>query len=359
MKHLPTLKAPSLLFAVMITMAGLLLSSHALANSKTDKIYLKNGDRITGEIKELTQGQLRLKTDAIDTIYIKWEDIDYIDSDKWLQVELSDGSRFFGQTPEPEEIDNTLSLSTSRGVIDLKADDIVRMESIKINQSFWDRLDGRIKIGFNFTKASDVAQFNLNTNADYRTRKYLASVSLDTNLTRKSEGTDTRRADLTGTYLRFRPNRFFRFGSVSAQTNEELGIDLRGLVALGLGRYLVQAQRTDLQLALGLAANIERTTSDELIDSQSEASWEGLISAEWRVFKLYSPKSNWRVRAQLYPGLSDTDRNRGNLDVNFSQEFWKDLFWDMSFYYSYDSKPPDSALAKDDYGINTSIGYSF
>ena len=46
----------------------LMLGIHrpALAQ-KTDLIYLENGDRVTGEIKEMEQGRLRLKTDSFVT----------------------------------------------------------------------------------------------------------------------------------------------------------------------------------------------------------------------------------------------------------------------------------------------------
>ena len=37
-----------------------------------DKIFLKNGDQITGTIKELDRGKLRIKTKTMDTVYINW-----------------------------------------------------------------------------------------------------------------------------------------------------------------------------------------------------------------------------------------------------------------------------------------------
>jgi len=339
----------------------LMLCSTAFAvNKKTDLIYLKNGDRITGEIKSLDQGQLLLKTDALGNVMIKWEDINYINSDKWLQVELTDGSRFFGQAPEPESNTDNLILQTSRGPVSLDPNQVVKIEAININETFWQRLDGSLKLGFNFSKASDVTQLNLNANAGYRTRKYLANVALNTNLTRNGEGTDTTRGDLTGTYFRFRPNRWFWVGSLSAQTNEELGIEFRALGSGGIGRFLFQTPRSNLATSLGLAANLEKTITDsDTTDNDNEASWEGVIGIEWNFYKLYSPKASWRLSANAYPGITETNRNRGNLDLNFSQEFWKDLFWDLSFYYSYDSKPPTGALSKEDFGIVTSIGYSF
>jgi len=343
-----------LLLILLLTIGGEL---HA--GSKTDLIYLKNGDRITGEIKELSQGLMRLSTNAIDTIYIKWEDINYIKSDKWLQVELTDGARFFGQAPVPDESKNMLIIQTQRGPVELDFNDVVRMEQIKVDETFWQRVDGNIKLGYNYTQASDVGTLNASVSTSYRTREYLASASFNSTLTNNSAGDDTKRADLTGTYLRFKGERWFWFGSLSAQTNEELGIDLRLIGSGGMGRYFKQTAKTEWFAALGLAANVEQTVEDADANSENEASWEGLIQSEWTFFRLYSPKSRWKIKAQLYPGISDTERNRGNLDLSFSQEFFKDLFWDMSFYYSYDSKPPESALSKEDYGIVTSVGYTF
>jgi hypothetical protein len=57
--------------------------------------------------------------------------------------------------------------------------------------------------------------------------------------------------------------------------------------------------------------------------------------------------------------VSDRDRLRGNFNTTLRQEFVTDLFWDLSFYYDYDSKPLQGALAKEDWGIVTSLGYEF
>jgi hypothetical protein len=63
--------------------------------------------------------------------------------------------------------------------------------------------------------------------------------------------------------------------------------------------------------------------------------------------------------------LSDTGRVRGELDIKLKWEMIEDLFWELSFYDSYDSRPPipmeigAEKPVKNDYGIVTSIGYNF
>ena len=85
-----------------ITMIGLLLallstwSFEALAQRKTDVVTLYNGDRITGEIKGLLGGILKLSTDAMGTLNIEWQEVSHLESDYYYEVRLSKGTRHFG-----------------------------------------------------------------------------------------------------------------------------------------------------------------------------------------------------------------------------------------------------------------------
>jgi putative salt-induced outer membrane protein YdiY len=335
---------------LMLLMLG--ISPPALAQ-KTDLIYLENGDRVTGEIKELQQGQLRVKTDAFGTIYVAWEDIDRVNSEKWIQIEMADGTRMFGQMPQSDTA-GVIELNTLKGIQEVDLDAVVRAETIKVGQSFWQRLDKTLRVGLNYTKASDVGIFNIAADATYRTQKYRVSVALDSVATRKAQGTDSRQANFSGTTLWYRPNRWFWFGSAALQTDDELGIDLRALFTAGTGRFVMQTKRTELWLAAGLAANQEYS-----VESVSDTALEGLLQAEWNFFKLHMPRSNIKASLSLYPGITETDRFRGNFNIELRQEFIADMFWDLTFYLMYDSKPPQGAQANENYGVITSLGYSF
>ena len=51
-------------------LAFIFLSQLTLKAQKNDTIYLRNGDRITGELKKFEYGLLNLSTDAMKTISI-------------------------------------------------------------------------------------------------------------------------------------------------------------------------------------------------------------------------------------------------------------------------------------------------
>lgn len=339
--------------AAVLMLLGFWLSTPVFGSGKTDLIYLRNGDRITGEIKEMRQAQMRLKTDPMGDVWIKWEDVERIQSDKWIQIELQDGQKFFGRLPLSEE-KNVLSVETLKGETAVSMAAVVRAKPIKIDKTFWERLESNLKVGFNYTKASRVGTLNVSADSTYRAEKYQVNAGFNSTVTRTSPGNDSQQGDLNGTLIWYRPNRWFRWGAAGLQRNDELGIDLRTIVSAGLGRFAWQTQKTELYLAAGLAGNREWT-----VDSAKELNLEGALIFDWTFFRLYTPKSHIKTTAQLYPGISESDRIRGDLLIELRQEFVADLFWDLTFRFNYDSRPPQGAQAKEDFTIVTSLGYNF
>ena len=64
--------------------------------AKTDVVVLINGNAVTGEIESLEFGSLRYSTDSMGSVNIDWEDVVGVTSNQQLQVELVNGSRYFG-----------------------------------------------------------------------------------------------------------------------------------------------------------------------------------------------------------------------------------------------------------------------
>ena len=84
----------------------MVLFSHTAWAQKTDIVYLKNGDRITGEVKNLSRGKLELSTDHMGTVFIEWDKIQQLISNTGQSIELTDGQRYYGWvrgfSPRPE-----------------------------------------------------------------------------------------------------------------------------------------------------------------------------------------------------------------------------------------------------------------
>ncbi len=72
-----------------------------------------------------------------------------------------------------------------------------------------------------------------------------------------------------------------------------------------------------------------------------------------------TPELDLSTQLQLAPNLTDSGRLRGEFDISLRWELVEDLFWELSFYDSHDSKPVVPGAEENDFGVNTSLGWDF
>ncbi len=80
------------------------------------------------------------------------------------------------------------------------------------------------------------------------------------------------------------------------------------------------------------------------------------MNLEW--FRYDEPELDMSMAFTLYHRLSGSKEPRGNVDVNLRWEIFKDFFWGVSFYYTYDRQAENEEEAND-YGSFTSLGWKF
>jgi hypothetical protein len=319
---------------------------------KTDVVVLINGDEVTGEVKGLDFGALSYSTDSMGTVNIDWEDIVSLTSNQTLQVEVSTGARFFGTLITASD-NQHIAVVRAGGIEELNKSTVVRMTPIDVDDSFLDRLEGSVSFGFNTGKASGVSQGNLNASVRYRARDYLVGITTNSTITDQPGQDTTRRASVTLNYQRFRANRWYTDWFSTYETNEELGIQNRVSLGGGVGRFFVQTNKNQFSILAGLVATRETFTGDD----QGETNAEGKIAIRY-LRRVLAPSTDLAFTSNIYPLLEDFSQFRAETDMTLRREIIEDLFLDLSFYHSYTSNPPTDA-EKEDYGVITSIGYSF
>jgi hypothetical protein len=141
-------------FVALAVLCGLVLPAHA--RPKTDVVVLKNGDRITCEIKNLNRGKLTVKTDDMGTLYIEWNNIASVTSTGLFEIEDLAGHLYFG--PLETIPDEGLQVATADGIETVPLATIARM--LNYEASFWSRLSGSLDVGFAYTKSSELSEFS-------------------------------------------------------------------------------------------------------------------------------------------------------------------------------------------------------
>jgi hypothetical protein len=341
------------LCTAICAIAGLFaVCGSAQAAPRTDVVILVNGDHLTGEVKGLEQGKLQFKTDAAGTLYIEWDKIASLESQQFLQIELANGLRYFGQAPASRD-PRTLHIVTGEDVKgwDLKMANVVRIDPIE--KDFLKRIDGYLTAGYNYTKANDLQTFTFTGGLNTRTTTHQWSLDGSSTLNSQQGNRDSSRWNLSGSYRHFLADRWFlqAFGGFEGN---DLGLDLRSSLGGAYGRYLAQTNRQDWAVYAGLAYTREQFTGREQADGL-----EAVFGTGYSFFRYDSPEASLDATLNLLPSLTQTGRLRAEGNLRSRYEIVKDLFFEVSLYGSYDSDPGESAISNTDYGLTTSLGYSF
>jgi hypothetical protein len=318
---------------------------------KTDVVFLKNGDRVTGEIKGLDKGILELSTDHMGTVFIEWRDIEEVVSTTGQSIELTNGQRFYGELSKPE-ITDMVNVETGGGTVGLSIDDIIAM--YPVGAGFWDRLDISASLGFSWDKGSSVGRYTVGMDTEYRDPAFITRANFIMEITTQEGRDNSKRATLDAHHLRFKMNKQYLGYFGSLERNDELGLDLRTLLGAGYGWVPVRSNNNWFSLAAGLDVNREIPT-----DGESSTNLEAVGMVRYEYYRYSQPKRKFSANLAVFPGLTDWGRWRANFTTDFRWELISDLFWNLNFYASFDSSPISENASKSDYGITSSLGYNF
>ena len=338
-------------FLLSIFFLILLLSSPPTLAQKTDVITFKNGDQLTVDIKEFIRGKLRATTIGLGTIYIEWQAIESVETSKIYQVELSSGVLLLG-TIKRAEAGAGMNVLTASGPQAVDFADVAQIQRVKRDRSIWDRIDGSVQFGLNYTSGSEIGQTNFGLNAYFLEAKYAVGTDLSGTFTTGSATNDTQRYNWGVNYYRLLQNRWFWLANTNLDSNDQLGIDLRLLAGGGVGRFLIKNNSSRWMASAGLAA------SRELRRDNNQTQIEGQLITEYSYYFFVPKKTDLNFILSLYPGLTQSDRLRGNFDTTIRWEIIKDFTLDLTYFFSWDNQPPQGA-ASNDTGVTTSIGYTF
>ena len=332
---------------------ALLFAWESAISADTDTVIFENGDRLTGELKSLQRGKLKFKTDATGTISIEWDKVAYLRSEQNVQVDTNTGKRYLGHLVATQA-SNKVSVSTASGTVELDAMSVVMLAPIE--ERGINRLDGNVTAGYNFAKASSVQQVQLGLDLAIRSEVRVINVSASSSQSDSADSEASQRHNLGMGYSRLRANHWFNFGNVNFDSNDELNLDLRTSFGAGIGRYLKQTNSAVLAVAAGLQVSREDYTSGT---EENNDTVEAVLALDWDWFRYDTPELDLSTSLRVFPNLSDTGRVRGEFDIRLRWEIIEDLFWQLSFYESFDSNPTVDDTPSTDYGITTSLGWQF
>ncbi len=329
-----------------------LMSTPVLGRDKTDVVILRNGDHVTGEIKSLERGKMRLSTDSMGTVEIEWKDVVRLTSQWVFEVETETGLTTVGSlapAAEPE----TMEILGENSRNTMHQTSVVRMTQIEAG--FLARLEGYLDLGFNFTRANRSTQLTLGGEVRSRTEIRQLRTTFSSLFNARKDVESTTRNVLTLDWTRFLSNRWLVTGLSTFTQNQELDLDLRSAFGGDLGRHLIQNNRNLLTVRGGAVFTRERFTGSD----PGRSNIEGTGTIVYELFSFDDPEMDIVTTLTVLPSFSDWGRIRADLDTRIRYELFKDFFWSVTLFDNYDSDPPSEGSERNDFGIDTSVGWSF
>jgi hypothetical protein len=345
----PAAGCPARLMLASAFVACLAITGVASA-TKSDIILFKNGDRLTGEVKALDRGKVSFDTDAAGVIKIEWDDIEQLFSNTTYEVTLDDGERLYGALVETTR-HSEIRLQTESTAVDLPFQTVVRMNPIK--STVLDRINMSVDVGYSLAKANKLEQSNLGYDFSYREEKRQIKLSFDSSTSSSDSDPSSTRVFGDFGYQRFLDkSTWYPFGAGQIERNDELGIDRRVSLGGGMSRWLRDTNQNRIAFSGGLIRSLE----DDNGSTERKSDTEALVAMDLEWFRYDSPQLDVSTKFTLYNRLSGTREPRGNLDVNFKWEIFKDFYWSFSFYYTFD-RQTETGEPTNDYGSFVSLGW--
>jgi putative salt-induced outer membrane protein YdiY len=328
-------------------------------NAKSiDVIVMKNGDRLSGEIKKIEHGLLYIETPYIsgEQVAVDWLQVEKIESQRPYRVELDTGKRLIGR------IQSESSTGSDKPSFTIVAEDaetkVTREEVIGMGwqkENFFRQLKGNIDLGYSFTSGNEQVQGNLNATSTFDSPKYRMEGNLNSTISVVSGTNEINRQQVTTLFGKYLSRRDMVFGAADFLKSSQQKLDLRSTRAAGYGRGFIKTPRTELNLRAGLAYNHESYVPSAGIQP-FHSSIESLFYLGYSTFRFNRSEFNLNVSAM--PSLSDAGRVRSNVNSSYSVKLVNNFRFVVSLWDTYDSRPPIAAK-KNELGLSTGLGWTY
>jgi hypothetical protein len=303
----------------------------------------------------LEYGQLEVKAQyGKGSFIINWAEIEKIDSPQLFVVEAQSGSHFEGPIHADANRDDNLQVKTANEIISLPQREIIRVR--QYGRATLDRLKFGIDYGFTYARSNGQTQSTLHSNLEYRSGKVLTGGEIDSLFASQSDASDTNRHEGSAFYYRrIQGSRWYGgwFGSFLTNNQQHLALRISG--GGGILRNVFTTNRNTLLTQAGVVYSNERFT----VPSPEGAAYstaEAAFGVRYSTFRFDS--AEFVANAMVYPSLTQAGRVRSAANANLYLKVIGDFYTRFGFYSNFDSRPPNDT-AKHDYGLSTSIGWSF
>jgi hypothetical protein len=183
------------------------------------------------------------------------------------------------------------------------------------------------------------------------TESWLANAYYNILFSTQDDADDIRRSDGGLGYSYFLPKDWYIPASLSFLSNTEQKLDLRSLVKLGIGKYVIHTNRSYWGFATGATYNNEQYS-----DTITSNSIEGYFGSELNLYDIGDLDLLTNIAA--YPSFTEAGRWRVDMVFDMNYDLPLDFYVKFGVTVNFDNKPVEGA-EKTDYIFQTGFGWEW
>lgn len=336
------------------------------AGLRADRVTLKNGDRISGEILVVDATAVVLKTEFLGEVKINRAGVAAIETDRPLSVTLKTGERLEGELAVEESAARVRKPDRTEMSVPAETLEAARTREL---QAAWEReqrrrtnpplLDfwaGSISLGL-ATARGNARTTTLTSGATAQRVTGFDKIGLrysqiySTQSTRAPFGVTANRVSGAARYDRDFGSRLFTYGSSQFDFDEFQDLDLRSVLGGGLGYHVYKSDRSFLNVDLGGAWNREkfatglvRNSGELVVGEESRHQLTGSL----RLFQSLT----------VNPNLSESGQYRLAFDGGLTIQLNRFLSLNITLADRYLSNPLPGNR-KNDILLSTGVSFTF
>ena len=333
-----------------------MLAPELTGAQQSDTVILRSGNPVIGEVKSLRRGSLSFDTDEMDVVSVDWDDIAFLASSQFFEVELVSGAGYYGSLASADTAQLVVIGATTSDTIPFP--EVVSIRPF--DSGFFARTNGFVDVGSNIARANSLRSLLVNGRFNYRGPKWGFELTGESYWQRQesvSSAGDTTTQTTSRNSAQLGVNRFLGArwaanGSGQVEQNQELQLDFRVLGVLGGSYQIVRNQGIELYAGAGGVVNQELYVGEE-----RSTTAEVLLSAGFDAFDVGDV--DIYTSLSTYTNPTDGGRFRVNFDGRIAWEIFGDFTIGLNITERFDSRPPSASATKRDYQYALAIGWSW
>lgn len=336
----------SLIFSVLAA------SSLAGMSAQAATLTLNNGDKLSGELKQLSDDTLIFVSGVFGEVKIPWKDVRQLDSDDGVRVQLSDGSQLKGRMT----LEAGGSVAVESGTGSAVPDKLTRADVTALNPPIVDnarKYSGRADVGGTINRGNSTdEQLHINAELIGKTPGDRYTVELEVNEGKSANIETVSNSRLLGKYDYFLSAKNYAYVSGKAERDDFADLSLRTALGGGYGHQFSDSERYKFATEIGL------NYINEYYNNSPNESFPALTLGLKYDRKFFDDKLVFFENLTIDASLKDTSdtlvRNRVGIRVPIAGG----VTLSTQFNVDYDNQPAPGKK-KADTALVFSVGYGF